>query len=133
MRVFDIGQIFVIRDDRDGVRGSLEIMLPFQEGKNDGKEFSVVDVIILFYKREGFREVGTGVRVAIGVLLHENSSHSKERCVSHEEKGFGCIGDGEDRSSGEELSEGVECALLKRTLGPGLVFFGEGGEGSDNV
>ena len=54
MRVFDVGQIFVIHDDRDGVRGSLEIMLPFREGENDSKEFSVVDVIISFCKREGF-------------------------------------------------------------------------------
>ena len=73
------------------------------------------------------------MRVAIDVLLHENSSRSKERHVSHEEKGFGYIGDGEDRSGGEELLEGVECALLKRTPGPGLVLFGEGSEGSDNV
>ena len=73
------------------------------------------------------------MRVAIGVLLHENSSCSKKRCISHEEKGFGYIRDGEDRSGGEELLEGVECTLLKRTPGPGLVLFGEGGEGSDNV
>ena len=44
----------MIRDDGDGVRGSLEIMPPFREGKNDGKEFSVIDVIVLFCKREGF-------------------------------------------------------------------------------
>ena len=71
--------------------------------------------------------------VTISVLLHEDHSGSKERGVSHEEEGFGNVRDGEDRGSGEELSEGVERMLLKRTPSPWLVFLGKGSEGGNNV
>ena len=71
--------------------------------------------------------------VTIGVLLHEDRSSSEERGVSHEEEGFGDIRDGEDRGCGEELSEGVERALLKRTPSPWLVFLDKGSEGGNDV
>ena len=71
--------------------------------------------------------------VAVGVFLHEDCSGSEEGGVSHEKEGFGNIRDGEDRGSGEELSEGVECALLKRTPSPWLVFLGKGSEGGNDV
>ena len=73
------------------------------------------------------------MRVAVGILLHEDCSSSKERGVSHKEEGFGNVRDGEDRGSGEELSEGVEHMLLKRTPSPWLVFLGKGSEGGNNV
>ena len=71
--------------------------------------------------------------VAIGVLLHEDYSGSEERGISHEEEGFGNIRDGEDRGSGEELSEGVKRTLLKRTPSPWLVFLDKGSEGGNDV
>ena len=71
--------------------------------------------------------------VAVSVLLHEDCSGSKERGVSHEEEGFGNVRDGEDRGSGKELSEGIECALLERTPSPWLVFLGKGSEEGNNV
>ena len=40
----------------------------------DREEFSVIDVVVSFGGGEGFREIGTGVEVAVGVLLHEHSS-----------------------------------------------------------
>ena len=43
----------MICDNRDGVRGPLKVMFPFGKGEDDGKEFPVIDVIVLFGKREG--------------------------------------------------------------------------------
>ena len=71
--------------------------------------------------------------VAVGVLLHEDCPGSEERGISHEEEGFGNVRDGEDRGSGEELLEGVKCALLKRTPSPWLVLLGKGSEGGNDV
>ena len=43
----------MICDNGDGMRGPLKVMFPFGKGKDDGEEFSVVDVIVPFGKREG--------------------------------------------------------------------------------
>ena len=43
----------MIRDNGDGVRGPLKVIFPFGKGEDDSEEFSVVDVIVLFGKREG--------------------------------------------------------------------------------
>ena len=123
----------MISDDRDRVRGSLKIVLPFREGKDDSKEFSVINVVVVLSKREGLGEIGTGMRVTIDVFLHENRTSSEERHISHKGEGFRDIRDGEDWGGGEELSEGIKCALLKRTPSLGLVFLGEGSKGGDNV
>ena len=123
----------MISDDGDRVRGSLKIVLPFREGEDDSKEFSVVNVIVVLDKGEDLREVGTGIKVTIGIFLHENCASSKERHISHEEEWFRDIRDGEDWGGGDELSEGIKCALLKRTPSPGLVFLGKGSKGGDNV
>ena len=82
--VFDVGEIFVIGDDGDGKRSSLEKVFPFSESKDDHKQFSVINIIVLFSKGERFWGVGTGMKVAIDILLHKNSSCCKERGVGHE-------------------------------------------------
>ena len=123
----------MISDDRDRVRSFLKIVLPFREGEDDGKEFSIINVVVVLSKREVLREVGVGMRVTIGVFLHKNCASSKERYISHEGEGFRDIRDGEDWGRGEESSEGIKCVLLKRTPSPGLVFLGEGGKRGDNV
>ena len=58
----------MISDDGDRVRGSLKIVLPFREGKDDSKEFSVINVVVVLSKGESLREVGTGMKVTIGVF-----------------------------------------------------------------
>ena len=42
----------MISDDRDRVRGALEVMLPFEEGKDDSKEFSVINVVVVLSERK---------------------------------------------------------------------------------
>ena len=43
----------MIHDNGDGVQSSLKVMFPFRKGEDDSKEFSVIDVIVPFGKREG--------------------------------------------------------------------------------
>ena len=71
--------------------------------------------------------------IAVGVLLYEYSSCGKERGISHKEEGFRYIRDGKDRGGREKLTESIKHPLLQGTPSPGLVFSGEGSEGSNNV
>ena len=85
----------MISNDRDGKRSSLEVVFPLGESKDDCKQFSVINVIVLFGKGEHFGEVGTGMKVAVDILLHKNSSCCKERGVGHEGEGTRDVRDGE--------------------------------------
>ena len=71
VRIFDIGEIFMISDNRDRVGGSLQGMFPFGESKDNSKKFPVIDIIVTFCWQEGFGEVSARVKIPIGVLLHE--------------------------------------------------------------
>ena len=57
----------------------------------DCKEFSVIDVVVTFGGGKGFRKVGTGMKVPIGVLLHEYATGSGEGGVGHDKEGFGMV------------------------------------------
>ena len=89
----------MIGDDGDGKRSSLEVVFPLGESKDDCKQFTVVNIIILFGEGERFGEVGTGMKVTIDILLHKNSSCCKERGIGHKREGSRGVGDGEDRGS----------------------------------
>ena len=45
-RVFEIGQIFVVGEDRDGVRRSLQVLLPFYKSEDNGEELPIVYVVV---------------------------------------------------------------------------------------
>ena len=55
----------MIGEDLDGEGGTMEVMSPGFEGTDDGQEFSVINIIVLFHWEEGLREVGTGMPFAI--------------------------------------------------------------------
>ena len=59
----------MVGDDGNGVRCSLNVLMPFGKGENDRKEFTVIDVIIPFSGKEGAGEIGTGVGITIGIAL----------------------------------------------------------------
>ena len=67
--IIDIGQVLVVGDDGNGVGRSLNILTPFSKGKDDCKEFSVIDVIIPFGRKEGVGEIGARVEITIGIVL----------------------------------------------------------------
>ena len=59
----------MIGDDSNRVRCTLNILPPLREGKDDRKEFSIVDVVVSFGREESTREIGTGVEISIGIVL----------------------------------------------------------------
>ena len=67
--VLNIEQVLVVGDDGDWVRCSLDILPPFHEGKDDHEEFTIIDVVVPFGRKEGPRKVGAGVEIAIGISL----------------------------------------------------------------
>ena len=111
--VFDIGEIFVVSDDGDRMRSSLDILLPFFQCKDHRKEFAIIDVIVLFGKNERLGEIGARVGITIEIILEENSSSSEEGSIGHDGKGARNVRDAKDRSGGKGGAEGVESPLLK--------------------
>ena len=92
VRVLEIGQVLVVGEDRDRVRGPLEILLPFHKSKDDCEEFPVIDIIVPLSQGEGFGEVCTGMKVAGFICLYENCPHSKEGGIGHEREGARDVG-----------------------------------------
>ena len=64
---------------------------PLLQGLDDHKEFSVIDVVVSFCWGESGRLISTGMEIPVGILLHEYSSHSSERCVGHDKEQFSGI------------------------------------------
>ena len=67
----------MVGDDGNRVGGSLNILTPFGKGKNDCKEFSVIDIIIMFGGEEGTREISAGMKVTVGIILQKDDTRSK--------------------------------------------------------
>ena len=68
----EIGEVFVVGEDLYGEQGSMEVVSPGFQGPDDGKEFSVINVIVSFCWRGQLGEVGAGVLIAIRVGLKED-------------------------------------------------------------
>ena len=111
--ILNVRETFVVGDDGNRVRGSLNILLPFIECKDDGKEFMIIDIIVSFSRDKCLREVGTWVGVAIGVILKEDHPSSEEGSISHDGKGASYVRDGKDRSRGKGIVKGVKSLLLE--------------------
>ena len=47
-RVFEIREVPVIGEDGDGVRSPLQVLFPFHKSKDNGEEFSIVNVVVAF-------------------------------------------------------------------------------------
>ena len=86
-RVLEIGQVLVVGENGNGVCGALQVLFPFCQGKNDYQEFMVIDVIISFCSREGFREVSTGMEIARSIRLYQDCTSCEERGICHEQEG----------------------------------------------
>ena len=69
-RIFEIGQVFMISEDGDRVRGPLQILLPLGKGEDNSKEFLVIDAIVALGQREGFRKISAGMKIPCCIGLH---------------------------------------------------------------
>ena len=55
--LMEVYQVFVVCEDLDGEGRTMEVVSPRLQGVDDSKEFSVIDVVIVFYWDEQLREV----------------------------------------------------------------------------
>ena len=53
----------MVGEDRDGVRSSLQVLLPFHKHEDDGKKLSIIYVLVVFRCGEGLGKVSAGVKV----------------------------------------------------------------------
>ena len=123
----------MIGDDGDRMRRSLDVLFPFVQCEDDGKEFPIVDVIVPFSRNKRFREVGAGMGIAIEIILEEDSSSGEEGSVGHDGEGACNVRDAKDWSGGKSSAKGVKSFLLEWGPVPRLVFSSEKIEGGDNM
>ena len=103
----------MIGDDSDRMRSSLDVLFPFVQCEDDGKEFPIIDVVVLFRRNKSLGEIGAGMGITIEIILEENSSSSKEGSVGHDGEGACNVRDAKDWSRGKGGAEGVKSPLLK--------------------
>ena len=61
----EVHQVLVIGEDLYRKGGAVKIVPPGLQSADDGKEFTVIDVIVSFSRDEQLGEVGTGIPVTI--------------------------------------------------------------------
>ena len=83
----------MVGEDRDRVRGSLQVLLPFHKSEDNGEELSIIYVIVALGRGEGFGKVSAGVKVSCVIRLHQDGTSGEEGGVSHEDEGASDIRD----------------------------------------
>ena len=83
----------MVGEDRDGVRSSLQVLLPFHKSEDDSEELSIIYIVVTFCRGEGLGKVSAGVKVPCFVRLHQDGTRSKKGGIGHEGEGASDIGD----------------------------------------
>ena len=78
----EIEQVLVIGENDNRVRVPFEVVSPCLESTDDGKEFSIVDLVVSFCRVERLGKVGAWVVVSIFISLEENCSSCNKGCIS---------------------------------------------------
>jgi hypothetical protein len=77
----EIDEIIMVCPDFKGFRMSFKVVAEGFKSANNGEEFLIMDIVILFSWEERLREVCDRVPVVKKVRLFENSTHSKVTCI----------------------------------------------------
>ena len=93
VRVFEIGQVLMISEDRDRVRSPLQVLFPLSKSEDNSKELPIIDVVVALGQREGLGKVSAGVKVSRCIRLHQDCTGSEKGGVGHEGKGVRDIRD----------------------------------------
>ena len=110
--LFEVSKVLVICDDHHWIFHSCEVVSPFLECLDDCQEFSVIDVIVPFSRGKGGRIVSTGVKVSVGVLLHEYSSSGSEGGIGHDIEQFRSVQHFDYQGREEYFFELDKCVVL---------------------
>ena len=104
---------------------SCEVVSPLLECLDDCQEFSVIDIVIPLNRGKGGGMVGAGVKVSVGVPLHEYPSSSGERGISHDVEWFRSVQHFDYWSRDEHFLEFDEHVVLFFSLKEGDSLFGQ--------
>ena len=129
----EVSKVFVIHEQGDGMGGSLQVMSPVFKSMDDGEQFPIIDVIVSFSRRESLRQVSAGVKIAITVLLHENTPASEKRGVSHDNEGTTDIREVQDRSNLKKRQQSGKHGLLICSPCPGNTLLSQVSERGDDI
>ena len=111
MRLLKVGQVFVVSDHSYRVACPLEIVFPFGESVDHGKEFTVKNVVVTLWSEKSFGEEGTRVQVSIKVCLHKDCPSGCEGSIGHDCKEFSGVWESQDRSLGEGHFQSFKCGV----------------------
>ena len=95
--LMEVCQVLVVSKDLDREGGSMEVVSPGFQSMDNGKEFTVIDVIVSFSQDKQLREIQTGVSVTIGVGLKKDGIRGVLRSICGNGKGLSEVGEVEDR------------------------------------
>ena len=69
VRLVEIGQVFMVHENLDCMRGTEKVMLPSIQGSHNGEQLPIIDVVVVFSWTECLGKISAGVPVSIGIFL----------------------------------------------------------------
>ena len=72
--LLEINEVFVISEDLHWEGRTMEIVSPIFQGMDDGEEFSVIDIVVLFCRGEQLGKIGAWMPFSVGVGLEKDGS-----------------------------------------------------------
>jgi hypothetical protein len=118
----EIGEVVMVGPDFEWLRMSFEVVAEVFKGADDGKEFFIVDIVVLFGWQHGFGVKGNRVPAIKGVWLFQDGSKGKVAGVSDDAKWQGWVQEAQDRGSGKGFDEGAESRVLVGMPDEGVSF-----------
>ena len=67
----EVHKIFVVSEESYWVTCALEVMAPMIQSMDNSKEFTIIDIVISFSCSERLREICTGMKITVVILLHQ--------------------------------------------------------------
>ena len=101
LRVFEVREVLVIRQDSERMGSAFEIVMPFLEGADDGEKLTVINIVVAFCIVERAGHESNWMPIAIGILLTKNSASSELGGIGFELEGTIMIGNDEDGRGGK--------------------------------
>jgi hypothetical protein len=81
----------VISEHDDRVRIPFKVVPPCFQGTDDGKEFSIVDLVVSFGGVEGLRKVSAGMMCTVLISLKQDCTGCNKQCIGGQGKLSGGI------------------------------------------
>ena len=122
--LFEIPQILMICYHYHQVFSSGEVVAPLLQGLDDHKEFSIIDVIVSFCRREGGKVICTGMEISIRIFYISTPPEAVREALVMTKKGLAVSGiliTGAERNISLSLIKALSCSFPQWKATPFLV------------